>query len=199
MTRIDTTPEAPLALHPDRALPAEPGVRAIAREILAHTEPLPIVSMHGHVDISVFVDDAPFPDPAALLIRPDHYLTRMLGSQGISREELLGEPGRPVEARRTWRSFCENWRLFRGTPTRYWLEDVLAADYLEELERLQMPTLILHGAKDLLVPLSDARDVASRIPDSRLEVLREASHLPYMSHPNAFTALLGDFLSQHAS
>ncbi|MDQ7992366.1 MAG: glucuronate isomerase [Propionicimonas sp.] len=117
---------APLELHPDRALPAEPGVRAIAREILTETEPLPIVSMHGHVEVSVFVADAPFPDPATLFIRPDHYLTRMLGSQGIGRRELLGDPERPLDARATWRLFCENWRLFRGTPTRYWLEDVLA-------------------------------------------------------------------------
>lgn len=125
MTPSEKT-SAPLVLHPDRALPAEPGVRAIAREILAQTEPLPVVSMHGHVDISVFVQDAPFPDPAALLIRPDHYLTRMLGSQGIGRAELLGEPGHPVDGRTTWRLFCANWRLFRGTPTRYWLEDVFA-------------------------------------------------------------------------
>lgn len=114
----------PLNLHPDRALPAEPGVRAIAREILDHTEPLPVVSMHGHVDISVFVEDKPFPDPAGLFIRPDHYLTRMLGSQGVSREQLLGEPGRPNDPRTTWRTFCEGWKYYRGTPTRYWLEDV---------------------------------------------------------------------------
>ncbi|MCW5953342.1 MAG: glucuronate isomerase [Propionibacteriaceae bacterium] len=114
----------PLELHPDRALPAEPGVRAIAREILNHTEPLPVVSMHGHVDISVFLENEPFPDPAGLFIRPDHYLTRMLGSQGISRQQLLGEPGRPIDPRTTWRTFCEGWKFYRGTPTRYWLEDV---------------------------------------------------------------------------
>lgn len=120
-------PAAPLALHPDRALPADPGVRAIAREILTQTEPLPVVSMHGHVDISVFVSDEPFPGPAELFIRPDHYLTRMLGSQGIGRERLLGEPDAPVDGRATWRIFCENWHLFRGTPTRYWLEDVFGS------------------------------------------------------------------------
>ncbi len=114
----------PLELHPDRALPAEPGVRAIAREILAQTEPLPVVSMHGHVDISVFVENEPFSDPAGLFIRPDHYLTRMLGSQGISRQQLLGEPGQPIDPRTTWRLFCEGWKYYRGTPTRYWLEDV---------------------------------------------------------------------------
>jgi pimeloyl-ACP methyl ester carboxylesterase len=79
------------------------------------------------------------------------------------------------------------------------LEDILAADYLDDLEHLRVPTLILHGARDLLVPLSYARDVAARIPGSRLEVIREASHLPYMSHTDAFNAFVGDFLAQHDS
>jgi len=65
-----------------------------------------------------------------VFIRPDHYLTRMLGSQGISREALgLPKPGTAAalpDPRRTWRLFCQNWRLYRGTPTRYWLEDVFA-------------------------------------------------------------------------
>ncbi len=78
------------------------------------------------------------------------------------------------------------------------LEDILAVDYLDELEHLSVPTLILHGAKDMLVPLSYARDVAERLPLARLEVIREASHLPYMSHTDAFNALVGDFLQRHA-
>jgi pimeloyl-ACP methyl ester carboxylesterase len=79
------------------------------------------------------------------------------------------------------------------------LEDILSASYLEELQNLRVPTLIIHGARDLLVPLSYARDVAARIPGSRLEVIREASHLPYMSHTDAFNAFVGDFLAQHDS
>ncbi|HMR48914.1 MAG TPA: glucuronate isomerase [Arachnia sp.] len=115
-------------LDPDRALPADPTTRAIAREIYAVTAGLPIVSMHGHVDANLFVRNDPFPDPAELFIRPDHYLTRMLGSQGIGRAEL-GLPEDPTallpDPRRTWRLFCENWRLYRATPTRYWLEHIL--------------------------------------------------------------------------
>jgi pimeloyl-ACP methyl ester carboxylesterase len=79
------------------------------------------------------------------------------------------------------------------------LKDVLAADYLEGLEQLRVPTLIIQGARDTLVPLRYARDVARRIPGARLEVLREASHLPYMSHSQAFNAFVGDFLLQHLS
>lgn len=79
------------------------------------------------------------------------------------------------------------------------LKDVLAADYLKGLEQLRVPTLIIQGARDTLVPLRYARDVAQRIPGARLEVLREASHLPYMSHSQAFNAFVGDFLLQHLS
>ena len=96
-----------LVLDPDRALPAEPGVRAIARRVYAQTRDLPLVCMHGHVEASVFADDAPFPDPAALLVTPDHYVTRMLASQGLSLD-ALGVPrcdGGPVESdpRSIWR------------------------------------------------------------------------------------------------
>jgi pimeloyl-ACP methyl ester carboxylesterase len=77
------------------------------------------------------------------------------------------------------------------------LQDILSANYLEELERLRVPTLIIQGGRDLLVPLSYARDVAARIPGSRLELIREASHLPYMSHTDAFNTFVGDFLARH--
>jgi glucuronate isomerase len=85
--------------------------------------------MHGHVDAEVFADDRPFADPAQLLIVPDHYVFRMLASQGIDLAQV-GVPradGGPVESdsRRIWRIFCENWKLYRGTPSRYWLEHEL--------------------------------------------------------------------------
>ncbi|WP_106178267.1 glucuronate isomerase [Prauserella shujinwangii] len=120
----------PLAPHPDRALPADPGTRSVARRIYERTRALPLVCMHGHVEAQVLADDAPFPDPARLLVVPDHYVTRMLMSQGVPLEEL-GVPrrdGRPSETdpRRIWRRFCEHWHLFRGTPSRYWLEHELA-------------------------------------------------------------------------
>jgi glucuronate isomerase len=120
---------SPLTLHPDRALPTEPSLRSIARVLYSQTAGLPLVCMHGHVEASVFADNTAFPDPAALLITPDHYVTRMLVSQGMSLEDL-GVPrtdGSPVETdpRAIWRRLCENWHLFRGTPSRYWLEHEL--------------------------------------------------------------------------
>ena len=115
-----------LQLDPDRALPFPPEQRSLAREIYAETKDLPLICMHGHVEPEVFADDLPFADPAQMLIVPDHYVFRMLASQGIE-PARLGVPrldGGPVEtdSRKIWRTFCENWKLFRGTPSRFWLE-----------------------------------------------------------------------------
>ncbi|MGY1773154.1 glucuronate isomerase [Blastococcus sp. SYSU D00813] len=121
---------APDALdrHPDRLLPAEPGVRAVARRLYDAVRGLPILSPHGHVDPRILADDVPFPDPAALFVTPDHYVTRLLHASGIPLAELgvgrgpLSEP----QARAVWRRLCEHWPVLAGTPTRYWLEAELA-------------------------------------------------------------------------
>lgn len=78
------------------------------------------------------------------------------------------------------------------------LKDILATDLVPELGLLQVPTLIVHGRRDYVVPLSAARDVAARIPRARLEVIRGAAHLPYMSHPAKFNAVVHRFLSDLA-
>jgi glucuronate isomerase len=74
---------AALTLHPDRLLPAEPGVREIARRLYAAVRERPIVSPHGHVDPQLLLHDTPFADPTSLFIQPDHYVTRLLHAGGI--------------------------------------------------------------------------------------------------------------------
>ncbi|MCK9899623.1 glucuronate isomerase [Frankia sp. Cpl3] len=115
---------AALARHPDRLLPAEPGVRAIARRLYDSVRDLPIVSPHGHVAARLLADDEPFPDPAALLVTPDHYVTRLLHASGVTLGALgVGRGPLPEEVARTvWRRVCAHWQVFRGTPVRYWLE-----------------------------------------------------------------------------
>ncbi|WP_425956233.1 glucuronate isomerase [Xylanimonas sp. McL0601] len=121
----------PWILHEDRALPADPVTRPIAREVYQETKDLPIVSMHGHVPVEWFADDTPFPDPAQLLVVPDHYLLRMIVSQGRYGLNELGvtavDGSLPTESdpRLIWRRFCEHWKSFRGTPTRFWTEHEL--------------------------------------------------------------------------
>jgi glucuronate isomerase len=115
---------------PDRLFPPEPSVREIARRLYARVRGLPIVSPHGHTDPAWFATNAPFSDPATLFVTPDHYVFRMLYSQGVPLE-ALGVPrldGGPVERdpRKVWRLLAEHWHLFRGTPTRLWLTQSLA-------------------------------------------------------------------------
>jgi glucuronate isomerase len=115
----------------DLLFAAEPRQRDIARELYALVRDLPLISPHGHVDPGLLADDEPFPDPARLIIVPDHYITRMLLSQGIP-VARLGVPSRtdtPVETdpRAIWRLLADNWHLFRGTPSRLWLERTFAS------------------------------------------------------------------------
>jgi glucuronate isomerase len=123
-----------LVLHDDRFFDPDPAVRRAARALYEETRALPIVSPHGHVEPRLLADDAPFPEPTALLITPDHYAFRMLYSQGVPLE-ALGVPmragaepdGVPFERdpRAIWRRFAQHYHLFRGTPTGVWLDHEL--------------------------------------------------------------------------
>jgi glucuronate isomerase len=122
-----------MALHEDRLFPADPTTRAIARRLFASVEKLPIVSPHGHTDPRWYAENEAFPDPATLLVKPDHYIFRMLYSQGIALERLgiarknAGDHAVRVETdpRAIWKLFASHWHLFRGTPTQLWLEHTL--------------------------------------------------------------------------
>jgi glucuronate isomerase len=120
----------PIDLHPDRLFPVDGTARALARRLYATVRELPIVSPHGHTDPAWFADDQPFTDAASLFITPDHYVFRMLMSQGVRLESLgiARRDGAPVEAdsRKIWRTFAALYHLFRGTPTRTWLDHAFA-------------------------------------------------------------------------
>lgn len=120
----------PLILHPDRLFPTDPSVRSIARRLYEAVAGLPIISPHGHTDPRWFADDQPFGNASELLLTPDHYVFRMLYSQGISLDAIGLVPregeGTPVDPRAAWRILAENYTLFRGTPSRMWLDWVFA-------------------------------------------------------------------------
>ena len=111
-----------LLLDENRLLPPETPARGIARRLYDGVRTLPIVSPHGHTQAAWFARDEPFPDPANLFVQPDHYVHRMLYSQGISLEDLEIGASTIRDPRRVWRLFAENYFLFRGTPTRLWLD-----------------------------------------------------------------------------
>ena len=115
-----------LELHPDRFFDSDPKIRRIARELYEEVADLPLVCPHGHVPPELLAENEPFPEPTSLIITPDHYIFRMLYSQGIPLEEL-GIPtrdGTPVEddPRTIWQLFADHYHLFLGTPTRAWLD-----------------------------------------------------------------------------
>jgi glucuronate isomerase len=116
----------PLKLHPDRLFSSDPAQRELTRRLYVTVKDLPIVSPHGHTDPQWFADNERFADASALFITPDHYVFRMLYSQGVPLEDLAipRRDGGAVErdARNIWRVFAQHYRVFRGTPTRIWLD-----------------------------------------------------------------------------
>jgi len=111
-------------LHEDRLFPADEATKAIARRLYAEIRDLPIVSPHGHTQAGWFARNEPFSDPVTLLVQPDHYIFRMLYSQGISLDELEIGKTTVKDPRKVWRIFASNYHLFRGTPSRLWLDYV---------------------------------------------------------------------------
>jgi glucuronate isomerase len=115
----------PLRLHPDRFFQADKDTGNIARRLFEKVEKLPIISPHGHTDPAWFALDAPFEDATSLFLWPDHYVLRMLYSQGITFQQMgMAPKGGTAEPdrRKAWRLFAEHYYLFRGTPSRTWLD-----------------------------------------------------------------------------
>jgi glucuronate isomerase len=112
--------------HEDRLFPAEAGARAIAKALYATIKDLPIVSPHGHTQAAWFAKNEPFPDPAKLLVQPDHYVFRMLYSQGVPLEDLEIGVAEMKNPRKVWGIFASHYYLFRGTPSRMWMDYVFA-------------------------------------------------------------------------
>jgi len=109
-------------LNEDRLFPSDPNTRSIAKRLYTGVRELPIISPHSHADPRWFAEDEPFPDPAQLFIVPDHYICRMLYSQGVPLEQL-GIGSAPLQdPRRVWRIFAKHYYLFRGTPARLWFD-----------------------------------------------------------------------------
>ena len=152
----------PLELHPDRLLPPDPTTREVARRLYTQIRSLPIISPHGHTDPAWFATNQPFTDAHALIIAPDHYLIRMLYSQGIELPALgiptsLSSCANLADARAAWRLFANHYYLFAGTPTGYWLNHIFA-ELFDQTEVLDATT-----ADDYF----DAITAALQTPDYR--------------------------------
>jgi glucuronate isomerase len=168
------------SLNPDRFFDPDPSIRRVARALYEETRQLPIVSPHGHVDPRVLAENAPFPEPASLIVQPDHYILRLLYANGVPLEALL-----KAEPRRVWQLFAEHYYLFRGTPSGAWL------DY--ELHEL-------FGVRERLSSDTGARiydEIAEKLgsPEFRPRALFERFNIEVLATTDAAT----DTLDQHCA
>ena len=176
-------------LHEDRLFPADEGTRAIARRLYEGIRGLPIVSPHGHTQAAWFAKDEAFPDPVALLVQPDHYIFRMLYSQGISLEELEMGKAPIAEPRKVWRIFASNYHLFRGTPSRLWL-DFAFETLFGMTERLSAQTADLYY---------DAIEAKLRTPGFRPQALYERFEIEVLATTDSPLDTLADHAAIRAS
>ena len=113
-------------LNSNRLFPVDLKKRTIAKSLYEQVCDLPIISPHGHCDPIWFSKNKRFPDPAQLFVIPDHYVLRMLVSQGFTLNELglqtLNKSVSEKDPKKIWKKFSENYYLFRGTPTAMWLD-----------------------------------------------------------------------------
>jgi glucuronate isomerase len=157
--RLTATSADSLVLHEDRFFDPDPAIRRAARALYEETRNLPLICPHGHVEPAILADNNQLPEPTALIVVPDHYIYRMLYSQGVPMEALglatRDDAQSEADPRRVWQIFAEHYYLFRGTPTGVWLDhelhevfgvrdrltrDSAQAIYDEIAEKLAMPT-----------------------------------------------------------
>jgi glucuronate isomerase len=166
-----------MLLHEDRLFPAEESARKVARALYAQIKNLPIISPHGHTQAAWFAQNTPFPDPATLFVQPDHYVFRMLYSQGVSLDDLGIGKAKIDDPRKVWRTFASHYYLFRGTPSRIWL-DYAFQELFGLKERLSEKTADLYY---------DAIDAKLQTPEFLPRALFERFNLEVLSTTDAPT------------
>jgi glucuronate isomerase len=186
--------------HRDRLLGVDASVRSLARELYEAVAGAPIISPHGHVSPELLATNAPFPDPAALFVTPDHYVTRLLHSVGVPLEALgvpIAQGEKPLSSgtaapREIWRTLCEHWHLFAGTPVRYWFEDSLTRVFeLEQTPSAQSAEATYeHLAQRLALPQYRPRELLARFG---VEVLATTDDPADSLEHHAALAQLPDF------
>ncbi|MAB00715.1 MAG: glucuronate isomerase [Stappia sp.] len=174
-------------LSEDRLFPVEDRTRGLARSIYGTIRDLPIVSPHGHTDPAWFAENDRFPDPARLFVVPDHYVFRMLCSQGVALTDL-GVPRvdggeSEQDPRKIWRTFAKHFHLFRGTPSSMWLNHAF-----QEVFGLDVPL-----SADTADHYYDHIDACLAKPEFRPRALFERFNIEVISTTEAAT----DELAHH--
>ncbi len=166
-----------MLLHEDRLFPAEERALKVSKALYAKVKDLPIISPHGHTQAAWFAQNSPFPDPATLFVQPDHYVFRMLYSQGVSMDDLGIGKAKIEDPRKVWRIFASHYYLFRGTPSRMWL-DYAFQELFGLQERLSEKTADLYY---------DTIDAKLRTPEFLPRALFERFNIEVLSTTDAPT------------
>ncbi len=74
------------------------------------------------------------------------------------------------------------------------LQSLIFHDSRERLAAIEIPTLVVWGLSDRVIPVAAAASYHRRIPHSRLEIFERTGHVPQLERPLRFNALLEDFL-----
>lgn len=70
-------------------------------------------------------------------------------------------------------------------------------DIREKIKNIKVPTLVIAGGKDWLIPVERAKELASLIPNAEFSLFEEAGHLVHEDFPQEFYQLVGNFLRKH--
>ena len=158
-------------LSADRYLEASP----LALDLYSGVADLPIVSPHGHVDVQLFADPvARLDPPGRLFVTADHYVVRMLYSQGVPLERAglrARDEGPPTSTTApSGRLLADNLQLFALTPTGLWLRETLATVFGidERLDPASADSIYARVEEQLATPgvraVGPARPVPGRVP-----------------------------------
>ncbi len=176
-----------IKLLSDRYLTDDAAALPLARELYEVMQQYPILSPHGHIDPKLILENKAFANPVELLVTPDHYITRMLYSQGVSYESLAipRKDGscNEVDPKMVWKILADKWHLFRGTPSRIWVQEILYT---------------LFGIDEVLTP--DNASSVYEVIDSKLksaEFLPQALFNKFKIEVLATTDATADDLSTH--
>jgi pimeloyl-ACP methyl ester carboxylesterase len=105
-----------------------------------------------------------------------------------SQEEQVDRIAEDIE-RRLQNPFNE--RAYRAQLLAAWLHNCYG-----RLDRISAPTLVVHGARDRIIPVANAHMTAERVPGAKLQILEDAGHL-YPTEEPAVDEAIGTFFAAH--
>ena len=138
------------------------------------------------------------PDAAALF-DPARLLAGSRDSEAMMRHAIgvITAPGFAARSPEIVDELVANARRAPTHPAVFFaqFQAILASDRSERVRAITMPTLVVHGIEDKLIPASNGRQLADRIPGARLVLLESCGHMPMHERPEALATCVLEFLA----